>query len=351
MTRQVVMIILLLTSASAWATACGQTVPSPTPGEKSTTPTVGVSTGATRQPTLSEILSDVRNGVVAIKTPAETGSGFIISADGLVLTNTHVVGSFHRATVAIHGLGIVDILSATAEVVGINEDADVALLSLGAGRNYPHLELGDSDLIDLANDVIVLGYPLTDILGESLTVTRGIVSSKRELGGLEIIQTDAAVNPGNSGGPLLDYSGKVIGLITARLADFEGVGFAIAINSVREVLVGLREEIARTAVTNTSYAGRVLNVTYNIAAEMTLTLTQEGDVLTGDVEVLSPLEGGGPIVGTVNGQRLDFTANYLLAGTSYTLSFTGAFLPDGSLGGTYTLEPAAEHGSWIVYPK
>ena len=168
----------------------------------------------------------------------------------MVLTNAHVVGSFHRATVTIQGIGPVGKLSRVADIVGTDEDADVALLSLGAGKSWPYLQLGSADLIDLGHDVVVLGYPLSNILGESFTVTRGIVSSTRHFGGLEIIQTDAAVNPGNSGGPLLDKSGKVIGIVTARLSSVldrpvEGVGWAIAINSVKKMMPGLKKEPPR----------------------------------------------------------------------------------------------------------
>ena len=229
-------------------------------------------------------------------------------------------------------------------------------MSLGADKSYPYLELGNSDLIDSAHDVIVLGYPLTDILGETLTVTRGIVSSKRHVGGLEIIQTDAAINPGNSGGPLLDTSGNVIGIITTKLFSIrdrpvEGVGLAIAINSVKELMPGLKRGASETPVTTTSYAGQILNATHNLAADMTLTLTQEGKILTGNIEVLPPLEGDGPIAGTVSGQRLDFTLSFLLSGTPDVISYEGAFLPDGALGGTYNVDPTEEQGSWLVYPR
>ena len=196
-------------------------------------------------PALSEVISSIRGGVVAIRTPAGTGSGFIIDADGTVLTNAHVVGTFHRATVVVESPGAVDSISITADVTGVNEDADLALLSLGSERAYPFLVFGNSDLATLGRDVFTLGYPLSEVLGKELAVTRGIVSSRRRIAGLDWIQTDAAVNPGNSGGPLLDFSGEVIGVTTAKIDSVlgdrvEGIGLALSINAVKEMLPSLR---------------------------------------------------------------------------------------------------------------
>ena len=232
-------LIVLLTLLSL---GCGSAA-SPGPQETPSPPLAPATLAAA--PTLSEMISSIRGSVVAIRTPAGTGSGFIIDADGSVLTNAHVVGTFHRATVAVQTGGPVDSIWITADVTGVSEDADLALLSLGSGRSYPHLEFGDSDLVTLGQDVITIGFPLSSVLGEELAVTRGIVSSRRHINGLDWVQTDAAVNRGNSGGPLLDSSGNVIGVTTVKIDSIlgrpvEGISLALSINTVKEMLPSLR---------------------------------------------------------------------------------------------------------------
>ena len=305
--------------------------------------------------TLSEVISDVQGGVVAIRTPAGTGSGFIIDANGTVLTNAHVVGAFHKATVAVQSPGAVDSISITADVTGVSEDVDLALLSLGSGRSYPHLEFGDSDLVTLGQDVITIGFPLSDVLGKELAVTRGIVSSRRHIAGLDWIQTDAAVNPGNSGGPLLNSSGRVIGVTTAKIKSIlgqpvEGIGFALSINAVREMLPSLRVRDRSISPQSRRYEGEIYNASNDLTANLTLLLKQDGETLTGEVEVFPPLQGDGPITGTLRGTRIDFAVSFRLSQIPYTITFSGALLADGTLAGAYDVTPSNERGSWVVRP-
>ncbi len=305
--------------------------------------------------TLSEMISDIRGAVVAIRTPAGTGSGFIIDADGTVLTNAHVVGTFDKATVAVRSSGPVDTISITADVIGVSEDADLALLSLGSGRSYPHLEFGDSDLVTLGQDVITIGFPLSNVLGKELAVTRGIVSSRRHIAGLDWVPTDAAINPGNSGGPLLDSSGNVIGVTTVKIDSIlgrpvEGLGFALSINAVKEMLPSLRVRSRTTAPQSRRYDGEIYNASDELTANITLLLRQDGETLTGDVEVFPPLQGDGPITGTLRGPRIDFAVSFRLSQTPYTITFSGALLADGTLAGAYDVTPSNERGSWVVRP-
>ena len=97
-------------------------------------------------------------------------------------------------------------------VLGVDERADLAIVKLRADRNFSVLELGNSDHVDVGDEVIALGFPLSFELGSSLTVTRGIISAKRAFEGVERFQTDAALNPGNSDGPLVGRGGKVVGV-------------------------------------------------------------------------------------------------------------------------------------------
>ena len=210
--------------------------PTPTPVTASTS--VPAST-----PTLVSMIANVSPGVVQIVTPSGTGSGFIIDEGGLVITNAHVVRGF--ATVEVR-LG--DGPSYRGEVLGADDDTDLALLDLRASREFESVALGNSDEIAVGEEVIVVGYPLgeNDMLLGSPSVTGGIVSAKRvSKSGVKLLQTDAAVNPGNSGGPLFDRDGRVVGVNTAKVFEsgdgrpVEGIGLAVAINEVRDRLDSL----------------------------------------------------------------------------------------------------------------
>lgn len=171
------------------------------------------------------------------------GSGFIISSDGYVLTNHHVIQNADRVRVAL-----ADGQTYNAEVVGSDPSIDLALLKIDAGTRYlPTLPLGDSDAMRVGQWVLAIGNPLEF----EHTVTVGVVSAKgrrvpisgTDDGVARFIQTDAAINFGNSGGPLLNAAGNVIGINTAiRRSNFaEGIGFALPINHVRQVIDQLRE--------------------------------------------------------------------------------------------------------------
>ena len=172
------------------------------------------------------------------------GSGFIISSDGLILTNRHVVDDED----AVYSVALSDGTEYDAEVLAKDPVNDVALLKIEA-KDLPTLELGDSDQLKIGQTVIAIGNALAEY---GNTVTRGVVSGKGrrvEAGNgsgssevlEEAIQTDAAINPGNSGGPLLDMAGNVIGINTAVSQEGQLVGFAIPINSVKKTIQSVRE--------------------------------------------------------------------------------------------------------------
>jgi len=160
------------------------------------------------------------------------GSGFIISADGYILTNNHLVGDAEKVMVKL-----VDGRELDAKIIGTDRGSDVAVIKIDSG-GLTFLELGDSDSLEVGEWVLAIGNPF----GLTRTVTAGIVSAKGRSGmGLvdyeDFIQTDAAINFGNSGGPLLNLDGKVIGINTAIVGSSGniGIGFAIPVNMAKGI--------------------------------------------------------------------------------------------------------------------
>jgi S1-C subfamily serine protease len=162
-----------------------------------------------------------------------TGSGFIISADGQVITNAHVIAGADNVTVVLR-----DGRRFPGRVIGTDPLSDVAVVDINA-NNLPTLRLGNSDQLLPGQLAIAIGNPF----GLSNTVTQGIISATERLTSeigipdrrINFIQTDAAINPGNSGGPLLNSAGEVVGVNTAIIQGAQGIGFAIPINTVRTV--------------------------------------------------------------------------------------------------------------------
>lgn len=167
------------------------------------------------------------------------GSGFVISADGLVVTNHHVVAD--ATEVKVH-LGDRDY---KAEIKGLDEETDLAVLQIDAGRPLPYLPLGDSGRLRVGDWVMVIGNPL--LLGQTVTV--GVVGAKgrtigvnRDLSFENFIQTDAAINRGNSGGPLVNLAGEVVGIATAMNWGAENIGFAVPVDTLKAILPQLRDQ-------------------------------------------------------------------------------------------------------------
>ena len=165
------------------------------------------------------------------------GSGFVVSADGLIVTNNHVVEGADRLTVTLDGREY------PAEVKGTDPETDLALIQIDAGRQLPYLQLGDSDRLKVGDWIMVIGSPL----GLDHTVTVGVVSAKgRSLQVLDpsfenFIQTDAAINFGNSGGPLVNLAGEVVGIATLINFGAENIGFAVPASTLKAILPQLRE--------------------------------------------------------------------------------------------------------------
>ena len=165
------------------------------------------------------------------------GSGFIVSSDGYILTNNHVVEKADEVTVTL-----LDKEQFKAKVVGTDPKIDIALIKIDAKKKLSYVELGDSDKLEVGEWVVAIGNPF----GLGHTVTTGIVSAKGRIIGSgpydDFIQTDASINPGNSGGPLFNLKGEVVGINTAIIQGGQGIGFATPIQLARSVLDQLKEK-------------------------------------------------------------------------------------------------------------
>ncbi|MFP4168536.1 MAG: DegQ family serine endoprotease [Desulfonatronovibrionaceae bacterium] len=168
------------------------------------------------------------------------GSGFIISDDGLIVTNNHVVKGADEINVKFRTEKEGE-KSYPAEVIGTDSETDLALIKINADIELPVLEFGDSEDMQVGQWVLAIGNPF----GLDHTVTAGIISAKGRVIGAgaydNFLQTDASINPGNSGGPLLNMDGEVIGINTAIVASGQGIGFAIPSNLAEDVIQQLEK--------------------------------------------------------------------------------------------------------------
>ena len=230
-------------------------------------------------------------GPEAMQEARSLGSGFIISADGLVVTNNHVVEGADEILVFLN-----DGTRLEAKLLGSDTKADLAVLKVEAARDLPFVEFGDSDSAQVGDWVLAIGNPF----GLGGSVSLGIVSARNrdiQSGPYDdFIQTDAAINQGNSGGPLFDMDGKVVGIATAIIArggSSLGIGFAVPVNLARPVV----EQLAEFGETRRGWLGvGIQDVTAEMAAslgrpnsfgamvvDITKTGPADGVVLEGDI--------------------------------------------------------------------
>ena len=180
-----------------------------------------------KEPDVAKIVKIIKPSVVTVISGDHQGSGFVITNDGLVVTNAHVISQI-RGTVRF-----TDGFLSEFNLISLDEEKDFALLKMAATKNYAFLKLGDSSKCSDGDTVIAVGSPF----GLESTITKGVISAIRKIPELNIsiIQTDAALNSGNSGGPLINTYGEVIGINTISINKYigEGVSFALAINEVK----------------------------------------------------------------------------------------------------------------------
>lgn len=249
------------------------------------------------------------------KQQVGSGSGFIISRDGYVVTNKHVVADREADYTVI----LSDEKEYPAKVLALAPNNDIAVLKI-EGADLPSLELGDSDTLRVGQTVIAIGNPLGEFAN---SVSRGIISGLKRsvtagsnLGETEtlqnIIQTDAAINPGNSGGPLFDIEGRVIGINVAVAQGAENIGFALPVNSIKRVV----DEVKTTGKLSIPYIGvRYIVLDEEVAKQYGLDVDHGALVLRGermtDLAVIpgSPADKAGvvenDIILEIDGKKID----------------------------------------------
>ncbi|MEZ6124109.1 MAG: Do family serine endopeptidase [Planctomycetaceae bacterium] len=234
------------------------------------------------------------------RTPGGQGSGFIIGADGVILTNAHVVADAAEVVVTLS-----DGREFRAQDIRKDPQADVAVLKIDAGSKLPTLPLGDDNQMEIGDWVLAFGSPF----GLHHSVTQGIISAKgRGLDGegKEFLQTDAAINPGNSGGPLVNLRGEVVGINTAistRSGGYDGVSLAVPVNLVKWVA----NQLQTSGRVRRAFVGiQMQTIDAQLAKDLSLSVPQ-GVVVT-DVVADSPADRAGfqprDVILAVDGQQI-----------------------------------------------
>lgn len=201
--------------------------------------------GQKRPANTDNIFDQIAQAVVLIETGKNSGSGMILENNGYILTNAHVVKNVSTVSITMS-----DQEKVSADIIGRDEQKDIALLKIvGTSQNlFPALILGNSDgtSLKIGDELFAYGYPLD--FSQTVSVTRGILSARQIIEGLEWLQTDASIHPGNSGGPLVNKNGQVVGINTAGVVargaigniGGTGIGLAIPINSAKLLLPELK---------------------------------------------------------------------------------------------------------------
>ena len=302
---------------------------------------------STEEELLIDLYNRVNPGVVTIYMTTGSGSGFIVDADGFIVTNNHVIEEGGEITVVFHDGDV-----KTAELIGTDSQSDIALLQVDAqAGELTALPLGDSNALDVGQSVIAIGAPF----GLSNSLTTGIVSGLNrsmpvdELGLSanyqipDVIQTDAAINPGNSGGPLLTMSGEVIGVNTAIESPVRansGVGFAVPSNVVKVIIGQLRESgavsypwLGIAGGTLTPDAAEELGLTRDTRGVLVSEVTAGGPAATAGLRGLNPETNNGADIITgidaVTVLEFDDLLGYIVQQTQVGQTVTLTILRDG----------------------
>ena len=233
------------------------------------------------------------SGAPQARKEKSLGSGFIISSDGYLVTNNHVVENATDITVNLQGKNN-KLTSTKAVVVGADAETDLALLKIESDSPLPYLEFGDSNKLEVGEWVIAIGNPF----GLDHSVTKGIISAKGrniQAGPFDsFLQTDASINPGNSGGPLIDMQGKVIGINTAIIASGQGIGFAIPSDMARDII----EQLKQHKTVKRGWLGVQIQAVDDATAAA-LGLDEARGALVGEVFASEPAEKAGIKAGDI----------------------------------------------------
>lgn len=182
----------------------------------------------------TQIISEVIDSVVSVITDSGQGSGAIISSEGHVVTNFHVIEKATKASILAYNGKTYPI-----ELTGYSIENDIAVLKILSNETFDYFKFSDSDNLKAGQKIVALGNPL----GLSFTATEGIISSpQRYVNDNYYVQTDVTINPGNSGGPLINPNGDIIGIANFKVAGYEGLGFAIPSNRVVETVNRILDE-------------------------------------------------------------------------------------------------------------
>ena len=210
----------------------------PTPAQSTVETKSGFYTTEAKPPkerSVRELVQQVGESVVQVRTPGGLGSGFIINEDGFLITNFHVIEGETQISIEVYQQKNGELERRSykkVRIIAINKFQDLALLRIEDNESpkFSRVSLGDSEALSVGERVFAVGSPL----GLERTVTEGIVSTKtREMQGDLYLQTTAQINPGNSGGPLFNLRGEVIGVTNMKITFGEGLGFAIPIEQVK----------------------------------------------------------------------------------------------------------------------
>jgi hypothetical protein len=287
------------------------------------------------------ITREVMNAVVLVVASDSAGnnisqgSGFIVGSDGKVVTNYHVIENASSAIIKLSN-GAFYVIQG---VIAADKEKDIVVLK-AEGKDFAIVSLGDSDKIEVGEEVVAIGSPLS----LEATVSNGIVSGIRRLedGGLNFIQTTAPISPGSSGGALLDMQGEVIGITSLQFILGQNLNFAIPVNYAQPLLssngpvIPLASPRFRGNELTGAYSGTVDNTTAALSATFEIRITEQSGNILGCMMVRRPLFGSGQLKGVVHGASVQFVVTSPL----FEIAFRGQRSGEG-ISGTYTVERAA----------
>jgi len=254
--------------------------------------------------TFIEVTGDARGAARNRRALRGSGSGFLFTPDGYLLTNSHVVDGSDEITVRLN-----DDTLFHADLVGNDPDSDLSVLRIGSPGALPYVEFGDSSRLKVGQVAIAIGNPL----GYSKTVTTGVVSAlgrtlRATSGRLmhDVIQTDAALNPGNSGGPLVDSKGRVIGVNTAMIPQAQAICFATGINTAKWV-IGQMFAHGRVRRAYIGVSGATVPIATRVVRHFSLpgnTAVHVADIVPGSPAALAGVQAGDRVV-ALDGVRIN----------------------------------------------